>query len=74
MTLDLDHELRIISLVKSLTDAVRRGSGPWLADASVTFLRAELYARDNVKGWGYGEDAEAVRRLTIWFEKVRAAA
>lgn len=74
MTLNLDREITIISLVKSLTDAVRRGSGPWLADASVTFLRAELYARDGLKGWGYGEDAEAARRLTIWFDKMREIA
>lgn len=72
MTLNLDREITIISLVKSLTDAVRRGSGPWLADASVTFLRAELYARDGVRAWTYADDAEAARRLTIWFERVAA--
>lgn len=72
MTLDLAKEVVIISLVKSLTDAVRRGSGPWLSDPAVTFLRTELYARDGVRAWTYADDAEAARRLTIWFERVTA--
>jgi hypothetical protein len=74
MTLDLNHEITVVAMVRSLTSAIRRGSGPWLADERVTFLRAELYNRDGLKGWGYGEDAEAARRLTIWFDHIRRAA
>lgn len=72
-----DDELTIIRLTRSLTDAVRREaawgrtSGAWLADPCVTFLRAEMYARDGLSGWTYAMDAIAARRLTIWCERVR---
>lgn len=72
MILDLADELTIIRLTRSLTDAVKRGgAGKWLADPCVTFLRAEMYARDGLSGWTYAMDAIAARRLTIWCERVR---
>ncbi len=74
MRIDYDREYRIIAMVKTLTDAARRmGHGKWLSDPAVTFLRAELYVRDGLGFWSYADDAEAARRLTIWFDKVRVA-
>jgi hypothetical protein len=73
MMLDLDRELSIIACVKTLTSAVRRGSGAWLGDERVTFLRAELYNRDGLRKWSYADDREACRRLKIWFDHVREA-
>lgn len=78
---DFDREITIVACVKSLVDALKRekgrisGADPgWLADPSVTFLRAELYARDGVKGWTYADDSQAAQRLLIWLNKVRRAA
>jgi hypothetical protein len=77
--LDFDKELRIIALVRSLTDAVKRMAQPatkglprgkWLSDPAVTFLRAELYNRDGRQNWSYTEDREAARRLAIWCDRV----
>lgn len=81
MILNFDKELRIIALVRSLTDAVKRmghpaikglPGGKWLADPAVTFLRAGLYNRDGRRNWSYAEDGEAARRLAIWCDRVRA--
>lgn len=70
MILDLQHETTVVACTKALTDAVRRGSGRWLAGDEVTFLRAELYNRDRIEKWTYAMDKIAVSRLLIWFEKV----
>lgn len=65
----LQRDWQVCQMVKALTDACgRMGHGRWLAEPEVTFARTALYHAANLSfAWDYAQDAEAARRLKLWW-------